>query len=1079
MRLTAALFAFALVMPTISSMGQDAGGSSATPQNEAHLNPQDVSRPSNPKPDYSAESLVVERMDTIYRYGENGIGSREISAINLVQSDATARQYGVLTIPFTGNSQRVEVDYVRVRKPDGSLVETPAADAQEMPQEVTRQAPFYSDLKEKQIPVRNLQVGDRLEYKVRILDTKAEVPGEFWGQETFGSSAVILNQSVELRVPKATYVKVWSPEHPATRTETADEVVYRWTGSHLEPTVGKDGKAVQREIDPKGELPTMAWTTFKSWEAVGAWYRELEADRIRPNETIRAKVSELTAGKPSEAEKAQALYSFVATQIRYIGVAFGVWRYQPHPASEVLRNQYGDCKDKHTLLAAMLSSAGLHPQAALIGAGIRMNEEVPSPAAFNHMITFLPTAGTPIWLDSTSELAPYRMLVSPIRDKQALVVPAMGTARMERTPVGLPFQSFSKFTAKGTLTKDGTMKAQIELTERGDDELMMRTLLRQVPRGQWNELIQRLSQGLGFGGTTSSPDASRPDLTADPVKLTYSYEREKTGDWDNHRIVPLFPVVFLSSVDDKNPPKKVPIQLGEPRVETSVSIIQLPDGWGVELPAAVHQKSSFAAFDKTYKIEGETLTTERRIEVLQREIPAADWKSYKKWFDATLGDGESFIQLIGTPQNKSSTAQGSDDAAKLVHEAYEQVQRGELNSAEATLDKAKKINEKQQSLWSTYGYINFQRHNWANAIEAYKKDIALNPDTLWVYNAMAQAQMNTAHFDDAIKTLRALNRQNGATDDDRKLFAAVLTFRGQYDEALPIVESLAVKSPEDLRLQIEFGGVQLRSGQTAAGEKTIASALAKTSDPSLLNNGADELANAGIDLELAEKSARKAVDALTADSKEWRLDATEEDAKKVQGKQALLIAAWDTLGWTLYREGRLDESQSYLQASWNNSQSAEVGLHWGELAEKRGQKQEALHRYTLAFATTRDAMPEGAPTKGPDLISTELRKRIDILKKHGLTNSVNMQGELTKQRAIHVGSRAGQNLTLEYSFLIEKGRVTLVSRSASGQSSADEDAMVKRANLVGWIPQDSDAHLLRKGFLNCHSGTCELIVYPM
>ena len=152
------------------------------------------------------------------------------------------------------------------------------------------------------------------------------------------------------------------------------------------------------------------------------------------------------------------------------------------------------------------------------------------------MITLVPIAGAPVWLDSTSELAPYGMLVSPIRDKQALVVPVTGAATIEKTPTGLPFKSFSKFTAKGTLTKDGTMKAQIELTERGDDELMMRTLLRQVPRGQWNELMQRISQGLGFGGTTSNPDANRPELTAEPMKLGYSYEREKTGDWDNHRI---------------------------------------------------------------------------------------------------------------------------------------------------------------------------------------------------------------------------------------------------------------------------------------------------------------------------------------------------------------------------------------------------------------------------------------------------------------------------------------------------------------------------------------------------------------
>jgi tetratricopeptide (TPR) repeat protein len=1083
MRFTVVLFVFALVILPVSSMGQDTGGSSATPQKEVPHNLQNADQAATTKRDYPAESVIVEQLKTIYRYSIQGTGSREISTITLIQSDGAARQYGVVTIPFAGNNQRVEVDYLRVRKPNGTVVETPATDVQEMPQEITRQAPFYSDLKEKQIPVRNLQVGDRLEYKIRIVDTKAEIPGQFWGQESFGSRAVILDQTIELHVPKTGYVKVWSPDHPTTKTDTADELVYRWTGSQLEPTVGKDGKAIQKEIDPSGELPTIAWTTFKSWEDVGSWYQGLEADRVLPDATVKAKAAELTAGKSTDSEKAQALYNFVATQIRYIGVAFGVGRYQPHSAGEVLQNQYGDCKDKHTLLAAMLFVEGLHPKAALIGAGIRMNEEVPSPASFNHMITFVPIDGAPVWLDSTSELAPYRMLISFIRDKQALVVPATGPAKIEKTPIELPFKPFSSFVAAGTLTKEGTVKAKVEFTERGDDELLIRTLFRQIPRGQWNELMQRLSQGFGFGGVTSDPDATRPESTNDPIKLAYNYEREKTGDWENHRILPLFPIVFLPSIDDKNPPQKQPIQLGEPRVETSLSTIELPSGWGAELPSAVHEKAAFATFDKIYKIDHEKLTTERRVEILERQVPALEWKAYKKWLDATLTNGEPFIQLIPTAEDKSAGTEEIRDApAQLVRHAYEQVERGEINGAETTLNKAKEINTKQKSLWSTYGFLNFQRRDWNAAIAAYKKEISLYPDTLWVYIPLSQAQMNSGHFDDALETLRMLNGQREATDDDRKRFAGMLAFRQKYEEALPILQSLASKSPDDGVLGAELGGVQLKAGHTADGEKTLITVLTKTSDPYVLNSGADELANAGIQLDLAEKSARKAIDTLTTESTEWKLDtaAAAEEEAEIRKKEALLVAAWDTLGWTFYHQGRLQESESYLQASWKNSQSAEVGLHLGELSEKRGKNQEALHRYKLAFATTPDASPVWNPLKGLDPVSVKLRKRMDALKEKGVSaGETNIQSELTKQRTISLGTRAGGNLLLECSFVIANGKIVLIRKSPSNHPDVNEDVMLKRANFEGWIPQDSDAHLLRKGTLNCHSGACELVVYPM
>jgi hypothetical protein len=114
--------------------------------------------------------------------------------------------------------------------------------------------------------------------------------------------------------------------------------------------------------------------------------------------------------------------------------------------------QYGHCEqDKHTLLAAMLSALGLHPDAVLIGAVVRFNEAVPSPGSFNHLITMVPVGGQAVWLDSTEEVAPYRAMAYVIRNKQALVVPNVGAAKIEMTPAKLPFPSLRTLDAIGTV----------------------------------------------------------------------------------------------------------------------------------------------------------------------------------------------------------------------------------------------------------------------------------------------------------------------------------------------------------------------------------------------------------------------------------------------------------------------------------------------------------------------------------------------------------------------------------------------------------------------------------------------------
>lgn len=65
--------------------------------------------------------------------------------------------------------------------------------------------------------------------------------------------------------------------------------------------------------------------------------------------------------------------------------------YFPHPVSETLRNRYGDCKDKSTLLWALLERAGVASDATLVST-IREDPAgllLPGVAYFDHMVVCL------------------------------------------------------------------------------------------------------------------------------------------------------------------------------------------------------------------------------------------------------------------------------------------------------------------------------------------------------------------------------------------------------------------------------------------------------------------------------------------------------------------------------------------------------------------------------------------------------------------------------------------------------------------------------------------------------------------
>ncbi len=515
---------------------------------------------------YAAEPLVIVKGDSTYQMQADGTGTYTRTVVARIQTESSRKQLGVISLGFAAKSQHVEWVYVRVRHQDGTVTETPVSGAIEVNQAVTREAPFYSDLKESHLPLKDLRVGDQLEWQGKVVRTVAEAPGAFWGQEWFPKDAVVLGETLRLEAPKTIAVTVWSPTNKPLETEEAGQYIWTWKYANLKATVGPDADAAKvaekkrvrttvEELDEReGKLPDVAWTTFPSWAAVGAWYRGLEGERIVPYAEIKAKVAQLTTGKTTQMEKVQAVYAYVATQIHYVGVAFGVGRYQPHSASDVLGNQYGDCKDKHTLLAAMLEALGVHPDAVLIGAGIRFNEAVPSPSAFNHLITRLVLDGKPLWMDTTAEVAPLGMLVYPTRDKSALVIPDTGVAVVVKTPAEVPFEQTQVMEAVGSMDKDWVSNSRISVTFRGDSDLILRGVLRSLSPAQYDELAQRLCSAMGYAGTASHAEISEVENTTIPLKISFDYKRVKGGDFEGSRILAQLAPVGLGKPDENEPP---------------------------------------------------------------------------------------------------------------------------------------------------------------------------------------------------------------------------------------------------------------------------------------------------------------------------------------------------------------------------------------------------------------------------------------------------------------------------------------------------------------------------------------------
>jgi transglutaminase-like putative cysteine protease/tetratricopeptide (TPR) repeat protein len=1031
--------------------------------------------------DYPGESIVFDHLTRTYTFAADGTGTREITGVIEVRNQAGVKALSILPFDFASSAEHVEIDYVRVHHADGSIVTTSPTDAQELPAEVTREAPFYSDLKQEQIPVRSLQPGDLLEYKLRFVRTKPEAPNHFWGAETLflpSSGIVIRSEVVELRVPKEGYVQVWSPNYKPTTTDTATDRVYRWQSSQLAPTAGKEKNALLKldnnptlgtSDDPS--LQAIAWTNFHTWQEVGAWYRSLEGSRTQPDDDIRAKVATLIAGKSTPDDKARAIYAYVSSQVRYIGVAFGIGRFQPHQASDVLSNQYGDCKDKSTLLISMLAAAGIPADAVLIGAGITVNSAVPSPAAFNHAITLAHIDGQPVWLDSTAEVSPFRLLNAVIRGKQALVIPSTGDAHVETTPLDPPFPTSTHFEAVGTLDDKGTSHSHIVMDLRGDQEVLVRQAVRTVSPAQWDDLMQRVSYAMAFGGKVTNTQFSRPDDTVVPLHITYDYEREKAGDWDNLRIVPQLPPVGLPDIDEKNPPV-TPIPLGVPLVETDHAVMTLPKGWTANLPPSIHAKTAFASLTKTYKFANGVLTTDREIQIFQKNLPASQWQAYHQWYKDAGLDGETYVQLNANSANETfpfPTVNIDDNpaAADLIRQVTLAERRKDFDQARSLLDKAKALNDQQAFLWSNYGYLAMQDHHTADAIVDLQKELSFHPNEAFVSRLLASYYMMDKKPDQATTTLQDAIQRNPTDETLPNYLATLYTGRDDNPSAEKTLRDGLTRKPASSSLQLHLGQVLVREQKTAEGETLLRSVIAASTDPLQLNNAAYELANNSLDLPLAETASLRSLDLLSQASNKG------ETGPAALARARLITSAWDTYGWILFRDGKLAEAETWIRPAWRNGLSTECGYHLAILLERQNNLPEALNQLQLAAKGDR----------GPDADAVQKLIDAEIAKLSTSTHptlKLDASMELQNQRTYKFPrgnlkpAREGW-ATVELDVTTQG---TTAFRIVRGDQSLQPLAnTVQHLNLDLQIPSAGHATLIRRGVLSCQEGpTCQLVL---
>lgn len=1039
------------------------------------------------KADFAKESVVIEQSKTKVVLQNDGTYSSEHYVRARVQSDAGVRQYGVLPFSYLSSAGSVELQDVRVTKQNGSVVSTPLDSVQDVTPEIYRDAPMYSDLREKHVAVKGLEPGDTLEYSVRWQTDKPLIPGQFWLSFQFLKNSVVLDEQLQVSVPREREIKLKSRTIQPTMKEESGRRIYTWKTSNLESRSVEEQNKEQAYYAFRGLLsqPDVLISSFRTWEEVGRWYESLQQEKIQPSPEVISKAEELTKGLLDDDAKLRAIYSYVSLRYRYIGIAFGIGRYQPHAAGEILGNQYGDCKDKHTLLAALLKAVGIHAYPALISSQTAVDLDVPSPGQFNHVISVVSKGGALSWMDTTPEVASIGYLMYPLRGKLALVITPDKVA-FQTTPASPPFPSEDQYTVTAKLDSDGTLQAHVAGTDRGSYEFAYRSAFRRVPESQWKDFGQQTFYGARLGGTVNGVELNSLEKTEEPLHLAYDYSLKDFSGGDKHRfIVPLSPF-NIPEVKDNDLTRKIPLWLGDVGAAQYESHLELPKGWTVTAPAAMDLKESFAEYHEDSDLKAGVLVTRRRLLLKANEITTDQLKNYKAFQKAISDRHDTYVFMhaptepgIGT--SAATPAQGMVRFGQLLREGVMQLpgssnsealqaERDALNFAQAkdytsvitALKRAVSLDATFSRAWIRLGATYLGTREASSALNAFQKAADADPKRALPLKILAFLYMGIGKQDDAIATWQKL--QTVAVDDPDlwSNLSALYLVQKRYAEATALLESAVKSQTSDPWLYLSLGTARLRSKSRDQGLEALHKALELNSNPEMLNDAAYEMAETDTNLSEALGYSQKCVNET-----ETKLEQVDLGSIRKEDLQLTVAigAYWDTLGWIYLKMGNLTLAETYLSSAWELAQDGLIGDHLGQLYEKKHKLPEALHMYNLALQAS------------PLMTETQARMRA-LAHVHLPEHRMSAGEELSWMRTVKLPKLIDESASADFDLLIvTNGKIQKAVFVQGSEPLRNAGRSLEQASFTQALPRGSIAYLPRRGVLSCGSAGCSFVFY--
>jgi hypothetical protein len=534
-------------------------------------------------------------------------------AETLATNESAARSIAQHRVEYSESMETADILEAFTRKADGKILEVDQTQIFPQAPPGSSQVPMFNDRKQKVIVFPDVSAEDTVVYTIKRTH-KPPFAEQFFFGGVFFRGVAFEDVAVNITLPKAmaAHVEVRGVEHQIEAS--GESITHKFLYRNPRPPVAEPAA-----LSPWDTQPNYIITTFSDYAAVAAAYRQLAAGKAAVTPRIQALADEITTGTSDRRDQAQRIYDWVSKHIRYVSVILGNGGYEPHEAIKILENGYGDCKDHVVLLEALLKAKDIASMPALIDSGNRYRApETATPAAFNHVISYLPEFD--LYVDSTAGVAPFGTLPVTEYGKPAALATEPGGS-LTTLPLVLAEDNQEKLQTTAQLMADGTVAGQSTTAASGPFGIKLRELAASVEVGGQERWAQSYFKALGWRGKASFQFDPPRDRLAPIYAFWASFELEARPEFLDGKPFGLpggiqmlvRPGEFLLGSWTLPKTEPTPCFSGHQIEELSLT---LPPGRDIELlPSGKTVENPYLRYESSWMRDGQVVTARREITV--------------------------------------------------------------------------------------------------------------------------------------------------------------------------------------------------------------------------------------------------------------------------------------------------------------------------------------------------------------------------------------------------------------------------------------------------------------------------------